>query len=177
MPTTLRRCRSRLGQIYSRGPRHDIRGRASNDRERRSGTPPLAPEQCRCAARALGVFAATNAARRNRTVLVRVHGRASTPAVADLDPAAAPPRLRRNKPEDSRSSFELLRPVLPANYLGLPSACVPAGQDAETGLPIGVLITGPRFRDDLCLDAAEHIERRCGLRTPINPKGASTSFP
>ena len=62
-----------------------------------------------------------------------------------------------------------MRPVVPANLLGLPSACVPADRDAATGLPIGVLLTGARFRDDLCLDAAEAIEQRLGLHTPIEP--------
>jgi amidase len=51
----------------------------------------------------------------------------------------------------------------------LPSACVSAGADEATGLPIGVLLTGPRFREDLCLDAAEIIERRYSVKTPINP--------
>jgi amidase len=64
---------------------------------------------------------------------------------------------------------ELMRPVVPANLLGLPSACVPAGRDEKTGLPIGVLVTGSRFREDLCLEAAEAIEARLGLHTPIDP--------
>jgi amidase len=72
-------------------------------------------------------------------------------------------------PEGTAATLELIRPVLPANLLGLPSACVPAGQDDVTGLPIGVLITGPRFREDLCLDAAEAIEARLKLDTPIDP--------
>jgi amidase len=58
---------------------------------------------------------------------------------------------------------------MPANLLGLPSACVPAALDAESGLPIGVLLTGRRFRDDQCLDAAEAVERLGGVKTPINP--------
>ncbi len=58
---------------------------------------------------------------------------------------------------------------MPANLLGLPSACVPAGRDAETGLPIGVIITGRRLREDLCLQAAEAIEARSGVTTPIDP--------
>lgn len=69
----------------------------------------------------------------------------------------------------SAATMEMVRPVLPANLLGLPSACVPAGRDQATGLPIGVLLTGPRFREDLCLDAAEIIETRLGLDTPIDP--------
>jgi amidase len=72
-------------------------------------------------------------------------------------------------PEGAAATVEMLRPVVPANLLGLPSACVPAGRDSATGLPIGVLLTGQRFREDLCLDAAEVIEARCGLVTPIDP--------
>jgi amidase len=72
-------------------------------------------------------------------------------------------------PEGTAATKELMRPVLPANLLGLPSACVPAGRDEATGLPIGVLITGRRLREDLCLEAAEAIETRLGLATPIDP--------
>ncbi|MEH2613285.1 amidase [Bradyrhizobium sp. AZCC 1693] len=72
-------------------------------------------------------------------------------------------------PAGSAATKELMRPVVPANLLGLPSACVPAGRDEATGLPVGVLITGPRLRDDLCLEAAEAIEARLGVATPIDP--------
>ena len=72
-------------------------------------------------------------------------------------------------PEGTAASAELMRPVVPANLLGLPSACVPAGRDEATGLPIGVLVTGPRLREDLCLEAAEAIEARLGVGTPIDP--------
>ena len=72
-------------------------------------------------------------------------------------------------PVGSAATKELMRPVVPANLLGLPSACVPAGRDEETGLPIGVLITGRRLREDLCLEAAEAIEARLGIATPIDP--------
>jgi amidase len=67
------------------------------------------------------------------------------------------------------AAFELLRPVAPANLLGLPSACVPAARDAATGLPIGVLLTGARYTESLCLDAAAAIETRNPVRTPIEP--------
>src|SRR5215510_770635 len=72
-------------------------------------------------------------------------------------------------PQGTAATMELMRPVVPANLMGLPSACVPAGRDADTGLPVGVLITGPRFREDLCLEAAEAIEARLGVATPIDP--------
>jgi amidase len=72
-------------------------------------------------------------------------------------------------PEGAAATIAMIRPVVPANVLGLPSACVPAGRDEATGLPIGVLLTGQRLREDLCLDAAEAVEARLGLATPIDP--------
>jgi len=72
-------------------------------------------------------------------------------------------------PAGAAATMEMLRPVVAANLLGLPSACVPADRDEATGLPIGVLLTGARFREDQCLDAAEAIERRLPLATPIDP--------
>lgn len=59
------------------------------------------------------------------------------------------------------------RCVMPGNVLGLPSASVPAG--LVEGLPVGVLLTGNRFSDHLCLDAAELVERAMGVTTPIDP--------
>jgi amidase len=72
-------------------------------------------------------------------------------------------------PEGTAAFMEMMRPVTHANLMGLPSACVPAARDAQTGLPIGVLLTGNRFHDGLCLDAAEAIEARSPIRTPIDP--------
>jgi len=82
------------------------------------------------------------------------------PFVAGFDAASA---------GGATETMAMIRPVVPANLLGLPSACVPADRDEATGLPIGVLLTGARFREDQCLDAAEAIERRLPLTTPIDP--------
>ncbi len=71
--------------------------------------------------------------------------------------------------QGAAATVEMIRPVVAANLLGLPSACVPAGRDTATGMPIGVLLTGQRLREDLCLDAAEVIEAQSGLATPIDP--------
>lgn len=76
-------------------------------------------------------------------------------------------------PAATAATMEMMRPVVPANLLGLPSACVPAGRDPGTGLPIGVLLTGPRGRDEWCLDAAEVIERQCPFSAPIDPVAGS----
>ncbi len=51
--------------------------------------------------------------------------------------------------------------------LGLPAMAVPTG--VVDGLPMGVQIVGPRFREDLCLAAGEAIEARAGDLTPIDP--------
>jgi len=52
--------------------------------------------------------------------------------------------------------------------LGLPAVSVPTG--LAGALPIGVQLIGPRFREDLVLDAAEVIEARCPPITPIDPR-------
>lgn len=52
--------------------------------------------------------------------------------------------------------------------LGLPGMAVPTG--IANGLPVGVQIIGPRFREDLCLAAAEAIEARVPRITPIDPR-------
>ena len=47
------------------------------------------------------------------------------------------------------------------NFLGLPAALVSV--DVYDGVPIGVQIAGSRYREDLCLDAAEAVEQRAGV--------------
>ena len=47
------------------------------------------------------------------------------------------------------------------NYLGPLAAIAPTG--LHEGLPMAVQIVGRRFREELCLDAAEAIEREVGV--------------
>lgn len=68
---------------------------------------------------------------------------------------------------NARATMELMRPVTPANVLGLPSACVPAG--LVDGVPVGVLLTADRFADEAALAAAEVVEAALGPTTPIDP--------
>jgi amidase len=70
----------------------------------------------------------------------------------------------------SERNFRMMRLVVPVNVLGLPAAVVPVG--VASGLPQVVQLIGPRFREDLCLDAAEAIEDRRGTITPIDPVDA-----
>jgi amidase len=63
-----------------------------------------------------------------------------------------------------------MRMVVPVNILGLPSCAVPVGCD--DGLPQGVQLIGRRFREDLLLDAAQAVEDRAPVLTPIQPRVA-----
>ncbi|HEU4368716.1 MAG TPA: amidase family protein [Methylomirabilota bacterium] len=63
--------------------------------------------------------------------------------------------------------FTAQRLLVAVNLLGLPAVAVPTG--IAGGLPLGVQVIGGRYREDLCLDAAEVIEARHGLPTPIDP--------
>ena len=58
-------------------------------------------------------------------------------------------------------------PILAPAVLGLPCVAVPTG--VRNNIPLGVQLVAGRFREDLCLDAAEIIENRAGALTPIDP--------
>jgi len=61
-----------------------------------------------------------------------------------------------------------MRMVLAVSALGLPAVVLPVG--IAGGLPQAVQLIGPRYREDLCLDAAAAIEDRLGILTPIDPR-------
>jgi amidase len=65
-------------------------------------------------------------------------------------------------------NLRVMRMVMAVNALGLPAVAVPVG--VEDGLPQVVQLIGPRYREDLCLDAAEALEERHGIITPIDPR-------
>ncbi|MFF8959778.1 amidase [Streptomyces sp. NPDC014894] len=54
------------------------------------------------------------------------------------------------------------------SFVGVPAVAVPTG--VADGLPSGVQIVGRAFREDLCLAAAQAVEDRCGVLTPIDPR-------
>jgi amidase len=64
--------------------------------------------------------------------------------------------------------MEQMRFEVILNLLGLPAVCVPVG--VADGLPQVVEVVGGRYREDLCLEAAQHIENAYGMITPIDPK-------
>lgn len=61
-----------------------------------------------------------------------------------------------------------MRMAMAINALGLPAVALPVG--IGDGLPQAVQVIGPRYREDLCLDAAAAIEERLGIITPIDPR-------
>jgi amidase len=58
-------------------------------------------------------------------------------------------------------------PQFAVPVLGLPAVCAPMGR--VNGLPVGVQLIGPRFREDLLLDAAHVLEARQPPVRPIDP--------
>ena len=70
-------------------------------------------------------------------------------------------------PDASMEILHSMRIVVALNLLGLPACAVPVG--TVNGLPQGVQLIGDRYREDLCLAAAEAIEERLGVITPIEP--------
>jgi amidase len=61
-----------------------------------------------------------------------------------------------------------MRMAIAVNALGLPAVALPVGLGG--GLPQSVQLIGPRYREDLCLDAAAALEERTGIITPIDPR-------
>jgi aspartyl-tRNA(Asn)/glutamyl-tRNA(Gln) amidotransferase subunit A len=74
------------------------------------------------------------------------------PAIADLK--ANPDALRP-------AELKLLRNTRPFNVWGLPAISVPCGF-TQSGLPIGMQIAGPHWREDLVLRVAHAYERATG---------------
>jgi amidase len=58
--------------------------------------------------------------------------------------------------------------AMAVNALGLPAVALPVGIGDR--LPQSVQVIGPRFREDICLDAAAALEDRVGIITPIDPR-------
>jgi amidase len=64
--------------------------------------------------------------------------------------------------------MQAMRLVTACNLLGLPAAVVPVG--IVEGMPQSVQLIASRHRDETCLVAAQMIEDRCGVVTPIDPR-------
>jgi amidase len=90
--------------------------------------------------------------------LILTHSCAELPFKVGLDQLDVPTTEHMMRAQ----SVEMAVPVL-----GLPAIAVPTG--VANGLPVGVQLIASRYREDLCLEAAEAIEARAGVRSPVNP--------
>jgi amidase len=59
-------------------------------------------------------------------------------------------------------------PILACSTLGLPGLACPA--TIVDGVPVGVQLVGPRYGEELLFAAAEAIEARTPVKTPIEPR-------
>ncbi len=91
-----------------------------------------------------------------------------------LCPVSAEPPFPQGLDVAGQQGFDAVyraqQTLLATPLLGLPSVAVPTGV-TEGGLPMGVQVIAPRWREDLALDAAEAIEAACPMPTPIDPRG------
>ncbi len=67
-----------------------------------------------------------------------------------------------------RGRTRAMKRTCPHNLTGQPAISVPCGT-AEDGLPVGLQIIGPRWRDDLVLSVAAAFESRAGWRAACPP--------
>ena len=84
--------------------------------------------------------------------------------------SAEPPFPQGLDETDFARVFKAQGPLFPTVHLGLPSVSVPTG--LVDGLPMGVQVVAPRWREDLALAAAEAIEAACPMPTPVDPRSA-----
>ena len=104
------------------------------------------------------------------------------PAFAEVDllvtpttpmPAPAIADLRANPEALRPAELKLLRNTRPFNVWGLPAISVPCGF-TQSGLPIGLQIAGPHWREDLVLRLAQAYEQ---LRSSGQPGAAVPTLP
>lgn len=115
-----------------------------------------------------------------RTTLVRAWQRFQQVHPLVLTPVSAEPAFSWGLDVQGEAAMRRIRRAQATQFavplLGLPAIAVPTGMASArpgvsaTELPMGVQLIGPRFREDLLLDAAAVIESRCPPMTPIDPR-------
>ena len=89
-------------------------------------------------------------------------------AVADvlLSPVApTPPFLRGERADDPLAMYLTDAMTIPANLAGIPALSVPCGTDRD-GMPVGLQIQAPAYREDLLFRVAAAFERARGAGSP-----------
>ncbi|MFE9258190.1 amidase [Streptomyces sp. NPDC006879] len=85
------------------------------------------------------------------------------------EPPVEPGLESRDRPGRDRVASGM-RLCTVTSFVGVPGVAIPTG--VVDGLPSGVQIVGRAFREDLCLGAAQEIEDRLGVLTPVDPRPA-----
>ena len=92
-----------------------------------------------------------------------------------LGPVSTRPPFKINHdlagPEQLAEFVQSIKLTEICNLLGLPSLTVPVL--LVDGVPQGIQLISRRYREDLCLDAAEMIEQQQGVFTPIEPRNCT----
>lgn len=78
------------------------------------------------------------------------------------------PGLESRDEEGRKRVGTAMRLCTVTSFVGVPAVAVPTA--LVDGLPSGVQIVGRAFREDLCLAAAQEIEDRAGVLTPVDPR-------
>ncbi|MBR1218840.1 amidase family protein [Bradyrhizobium sp. U87765 SZCCT0131] len=76
--------------------------------------------------------------------------------------------LDQESEPEVRAMIDAQQPLLAVAVVGCPSVVVPTGVVGDS--PVGVQVVAGRFREDVCFDAAQAIEARASIRTPIDPR-------
>ncbi|WP_328385207.1 amidase [Streptomyces sp. NBC_00400] len=84
----------------------------------------------------------------------------------------APEPVIPRTPEERDAMMSPMRLLTATTYVGVPAVAVPTGLAA--GLPQGVQVVAGMYREDRCLDAAQRIEERLGVLTPLDPRAHRT---
>jgi amidase len=124
-----------------------------------------------------------------RTTLVRAWQQFLVHHPLVLTPVSAEPAFPWGLDVKGEAAMQRIRRAQATQFavplLGLPAIAVPTGmasappeasgtsgasRASSVELPMGVQLIGPRFREDLLLDAAAVIESRCPPMTPIDPR-------
>ncbi|RMI37930.1 amidase [Streptomyces triticirhizae] len=77
------------------------------------------------------------------------------------------PGLESSGPAGFERVSRALRLCAAVSLVGLPAVALPGA--VVDGLPQGVQLVGPMYREDLCLAGAEVVQRRTGVLTPVQP--------
>lgn len=98
-----------------------------------------------------------------RTLILQDFNRAFTQCDLLVSPVTPTPAWKRGENVDDPLAVYLSDILtVSANLAGIPGMSVPGGFNSE-GLPVGIQLQGPHFREDLLLRAAYNLEQETGL--------------